>query len=520
MSLLATSLLAIDWDDPATIGYPALGLGVLLGSIVPVVPTGAVVGAAAAIATTTDRLFLPWVILLATVAALVGDLVTFAAGRAGQRPGAAARLARADARAPRRDARAVRGARRQARRGRTADPGGPDPGAARRGRPGLPVAQAPALRRRGLPALGGRLRPARRGQRRHLRRPAHRHAAGHGPRPHRRRGLGAGRPVSAEGAARERPDGARRSGRRAGSGRLGRLRAGPATAGRVAGRLLDALVLAADGHRAGVRSALGRDLAVDRAHRAARGALHAGHRLVPAARRGAAGGVVRDPRRRHQRPRHGGDRRGGDVGRRSAREQPPGPGRGRAVLPARRPPQPRWRSGRPPNGHPVPSGRRPGLRNGAARGPRRRHADVRALAPGGQPRAHLVALRLELPDRSERLRDPARAQRRHPRLPLVREGPRPHHGLRAPRGRRRDRAPPLRRARAPGRRRRRPRQPVHRRRAARQPHHERGAAAGGQGQARHPPPRRDRGGLLRLLRQPLQRPAHAGRRRSPTSCGN
>jgi membrane protein DedA with SNARE-associated domain len=78
-----TMLLAINWDDPATIGYPALGLGVLIGSIVPIVPTGAVVGAAAAIATTTDRLFLPWVVLLATAAALAGDLVTFAAGRAG-----------------------------------------------------------------------------------------------------------------------------------------------------------------------------------------------------------------------------------------------------------------------------------------------------------------------------------------------------------------------------------------------------------------------------------------------------
>ena len=84
------SLLAIDWTDPATIGYPVLGAGVLLGSIVPIVPTGAVVGAAAAIATTTDRLYLPWVILLATAAALAGDLVTFAAGRAGS--GVALRL--------------------------------------------------------------------------------------------------------------------------------------------------------------------------------------------------------------------------------------------------------------------------------------------------------------------------------------------------------------------------------------------------------------------------------------------
>ena len=77
------NLIAINWTDPATIGYPALGAGVLLGSIVPVVPTGAVVGAAAAIATTTGRLWLPAVILLATAAALVGDIITFAAGRAG-----------------------------------------------------------------------------------------------------------------------------------------------------------------------------------------------------------------------------------------------------------------------------------------------------------------------------------------------------------------------------------------------------------------------------------------------------
>jgi membrane protein DedA with SNARE-associated domain len=79
-------LAALDWTDPATIGYPALGVGVLLGSIVPVVPTGAVVGAAAAIATTTGNLWLPAVIGLATVAALAGDLVTFAAARAGSGP--------------------------------------------------------------------------------------------------------------------------------------------------------------------------------------------------------------------------------------------------------------------------------------------------------------------------------------------------------------------------------------------------------------------------------------------------
>lgn len=75
--------LAFDVTDTATIGYPVLLGGVLLGSIVPVVPTGAVVGAAAAVATTTGHLSLPLVILAATVAALAGDLVTYAVGRLG-----------------------------------------------------------------------------------------------------------------------------------------------------------------------------------------------------------------------------------------------------------------------------------------------------------------------------------------------------------------------------------------------------------------------------------------------------
>jgi membrane protein DedA with SNARE-associated domain len=56
---------------------------VLLGSIVPVVPTGAVVGAAAAVATSSGQLSLPVVLLVATAAALVGDLVTFAVCRSG-----------------------------------------------------------------------------------------------------------------------------------------------------------------------------------------------------------------------------------------------------------------------------------------------------------------------------------------------------------------------------------------------------------------------------------------------------
>jgi membrane protein DedA with SNARE-associated domain len=75
--------LALDWTDPADIGYPVLIGGVLLGSIVPVVPTGAVVGAAAAVATTTGRLSLTLVVLLSAAAALVGDLITFAVAKAG-----------------------------------------------------------------------------------------------------------------------------------------------------------------------------------------------------------------------------------------------------------------------------------------------------------------------------------------------------------------------------------------------------------------------------------------------------
>jgi membrane protein DedA with SNARE-associated domain len=80
---VSTAVIASGWTDGSSIGYPVLFGGVLLGSIVPVVPTGAVVGAAAAVATTTDDLSLPLVLLLATLAAWSGDLVTFAICRFG-----------------------------------------------------------------------------------------------------------------------------------------------------------------------------------------------------------------------------------------------------------------------------------------------------------------------------------------------------------------------------------------------------------------------------------------------------
>jgi membrane protein DedA with SNARE-associated domain len=76
-------VLASGWTDGSTLGVPLLFGLVLLGSVVPVVPTGAVVGAAAAYATTTEGLGLPLVLLVATLAALTGDLITFTVCRFG-----------------------------------------------------------------------------------------------------------------------------------------------------------------------------------------------------------------------------------------------------------------------------------------------------------------------------------------------------------------------------------------------------------------------------------------------------
>jgi membrane protein DedA with SNARE-associated domain len=70
------------WTDPAALGYPAVFGGVLLGSVVPVVPTGAVVSAAAALAV-TGGLSLPLVLVVSVLGALLGDLVTFGAAKLG-----------------------------------------------------------------------------------------------------------------------------------------------------------------------------------------------------------------------------------------------------------------------------------------------------------------------------------------------------------------------------------------------------------------------------------------------------
>ncbi|TNC24650.1 DedA family protein [Amycolatopsis alkalitolerans] len=67
----------------SSIGYPTLFFGVLIGSIVPIVPTGALVGAAAAVAMTTPHLSLPLVLMFATAGAGAGDVTTFAVARLG-----------------------------------------------------------------------------------------------------------------------------------------------------------------------------------------------------------------------------------------------------------------------------------------------------------------------------------------------------------------------------------------------------------------------------------------------------
>ncbi len=79
----------IQWIDaeltPAAgrAGYLVVAIAVLVGSIIPIVPTGAVVGAAAAVAMTSSALSLPLVLLIASCAALTGDVITFALARRG-----------------------------------------------------------------------------------------------------------------------------------------------------------------------------------------------------------------------------------------------------------------------------------------------------------------------------------------------------------------------------------------------------------------------------------------------------
>ena len=70
----------------ASIGYPVLFGGVLLGSLIPLVPTGALCGAAAAVAMTTPHLSIVLVVLLSAVAAFAGDVTVYALARLGSAP--------------------------------------------------------------------------------------------------------------------------------------------------------------------------------------------------------------------------------------------------------------------------------------------------------------------------------------------------------------------------------------------------------------------------------------------------
>jgi membrane protein DedA with SNARE-associated domain len=80
---VTVEVLAVSWTDGSSLGYPLVFGGVLLGSVVPVVPTGAVVGAAAAVAVSGGQLSLPLVVLLSALGAYLGDVVTFAICRSG-----------------------------------------------------------------------------------------------------------------------------------------------------------------------------------------------------------------------------------------------------------------------------------------------------------------------------------------------------------------------------------------------------------------------------------------------------
>jgi membrane protein DedA with SNARE-associated domain len=80
---VSAATLASSWTDGSSLGYPVVFGGVLLGSVVPVVPTGAVVGAAAALATSSGRLDLVLVLVLSTLGAWLGDVLTFAVCRSG-----------------------------------------------------------------------------------------------------------------------------------------------------------------------------------------------------------------------------------------------------------------------------------------------------------------------------------------------------------------------------------------------------------------------------------------------------
>ncbi|PZT70966.1 DedA family protein [Streptomyces sp. SW4] len=83
------------------LGYPSLFLLVLIGALVPVVPTGALVSSAAVVAFHQTAISLGMVFLTASLAAFLGDLTLYWLGRRGLRSRNGSRwLAALRARAP------------------------------------------------------------------------------------------------------------------------------------------------------------------------------------------------------------------------------------------------------------------------------------------------------------------------------------------------------------------------------------------------------------------------------------
>lgn len=88
-TLASAEALATAWPDrlahAASASYPVLVVAVLLGSIVPVIPTGAAVSAAAVLAVHEGDFSLFEVVVLAAVSAWLGDCVVYALFRWGRR---------------------------------------------------------------------------------------------------------------------------------------------------------------------------------------------------------------------------------------------------------------------------------------------------------------------------------------------------------------------------------------------------------------------------------------------------
>ncbi|MFF3909888.1 DedA family protein [Streptomyces sp. NPDC001848] len=86
MHLAATTTLVPTESTQQAVGYPSLFLLVLIGALVPVVPTGALVSSAAVVAFHRTAPFgLAMVFVVAALAAFLGDIALYWLGRRGMR---------------------------------------------------------------------------------------------------------------------------------------------------------------------------------------------------------------------------------------------------------------------------------------------------------------------------------------------------------------------------------------------------------------------------------------------------